>query len=153
MVAPPDTVFLDGLDFFTAAVRRLDRTDWPRPSPCAGWRALDVLGHVGAGVRFGTELLGDAHPEWEPVDPPGAVVAGDPGTWWVRLGPHPGGRCRCRDPRRSDRVRARRDRPGAHRAAAQSEGVRRSGARAARRDTCRVLHRLDRAGSPMAAAG
>jgi len=36
-------------------------------------------------VRFGTELLGDAHPEWEPVDPPGAVVAGDPGTWWAGL--------------------------------------------------------------------
>lgn len=85
MVAPPDTVFLDGLDFFTAAVRRLDRTDWPRPSPCADWRAVDVLGHVGAGVRFGTELLGDAHPKWEPVEPPGAVVAGDPGAWWAGL--------------------------------------------------------------------
>jgi len=53
----PDLIFLDGLDLFSGAVARLGASDWDRPSPCAGWRAVDVLGHVGAAVRFGTRLL------------------------------------------------------------------------------------------------
>ncbi len=38
----------------TRARIRFER--WKRPSPCDGWRALDVLGHVGAAVEFGTLL-------------------------------------------------------------------------------------------------
>jgi len=80
-----DTVFVDGLDFFTAAVGRLNASDWDRPSPCARWRALDVLGHVGAAVQFGTLLITDQQPTWSPMDPPGAAVSGDPAGWWEGL--------------------------------------------------------------------
>jgi uncharacterized protein (TIGR03086 family) len=44
-----------------------------------------VLGHVGSAVRFGTKLLRDDRPVWEPVDPPGSAVEGDPGSWWQTL--------------------------------------------------------------------
>jgi len=81
----PDAVFVDGLDFFTGAVDRLDVSDWERPSPCELWRALDVLGHVGAAVEFGTLLLIDRRPAWSPVDPPGGVVEGEPAAWWDAL--------------------------------------------------------------------
>lgn len=81
----PDAVFLDGLDFFSSAVSRLDASDWERPSPCEGWRALDVLGHVGATVQFGTLLLLDRQPAWSPVNPPGGAVEGEPTAWWDAL--------------------------------------------------------------------
>lgn len=70
------------MDFFTGAVGRLGTSDWERPSPCEGWRALDVLGHVGAAVEFGTLLLMDRQPAWVPLDPPGAGVDGKPVAWW-----------------------------------------------------------------------
>ncbi|MHB2023343.1 MAG: TIGR03086 family metal-binding protein [Mycobacteriales bacterium] len=85
MVGRSDAVFLGGLDFFGAAVARLAASDWDRPSPCAGWRALDVVGHIGSAVRFGTKLLLEEGPVWEPLEPPGAAVEGDPGSWWQRL--------------------------------------------------------------------
>ncbi|MHB8448877.1 MAG: TIGR03086 family metal-binding protein [Mycobacteriales bacterium] len=85
MTSRPDAVFVDGLDFFTAAVSLLNASDWERRSPCEGWRALDVLGHVGAAVEFGTLLLMDRRPAWSPVDPPGGVVEGEPAAWWDAL--------------------------------------------------------------------
>ncbi|MHB1510255.1 MAG: TIGR03086 family metal-binding protein [Acidimicrobiales bacterium] len=85
MTSRADVVFLDGLGYFGGAVSRLRGSDWSRPSPCSGWRALDVLGHVGSAVRFGTKLLRDDDPAWAPVDPPGSAVVGDPGSWWEAL--------------------------------------------------------------------
>ncbi|MHB8431214.1 MAG: TIGR03086 family metal-binding protein [Acidimicrobiales bacterium] len=85
MTSQPDAVFIDGLDFFTSAVGRFDAPDWERPSPCEGWRTLDVLGHVGAAVRFGTLLLMDRQPAWSPVDPPGGAVEGEAAAWWDAL--------------------------------------------------------------------
>jgi uncharacterized protein (TIGR03086 family) len=82
MVERSDAIYLDGLAFFSGAVARLQASDWERASPCSGWRAVDVLGHVGSAVRFGTKLLRDDSPIWEPVDPPGSAVEGDPGSWW-----------------------------------------------------------------------
>ena len=81
----PDTAFVLGLDFFGDAVRRLGPEDWELASPCQGWRALDVLGHVGQATRFGTALLQGTRPDWSPVDPPGALVEGPPGVWWTGL--------------------------------------------------------------------
>lgn len=80
-----DTIFLEGLAFMSGAVARLGPTDWERQSPCSEWRALDVLGHVGSAVHFGTLLLRDEGPSWDPVDPPGAVVEGEPVSWWEAL--------------------------------------------------------------------
>jgi uncharacterized protein (TIGR03086 family) len=81
----PDTAFLRGLDFFSEAVRGLGESDWQRASPCQGWRALDVLGHVGQATRFGTLLLQGVQPDWSPVEPPGDAVEGSPGLWWQGL--------------------------------------------------------------------
>ncbi len=81
----PDTVYVGGLGFFSASVELFGDPDWPRTSPCQGWTALDVLGHVGATIGFGTRLLRGEQPEWSPGDPPGALVGGDPRTWWDGL--------------------------------------------------------------------
>ena len=81
----PDTVFTEGLGVFSAAVEPLLDSDWTRASPCSEWTVLDVLGHVGTAVGFGTELLRGEQPEWAPRNPPGANVVGDPRTWWEAL--------------------------------------------------------------------
>ncbi len=85
MTWTPDTTFTTGLDFFSAAVGQLEPDDWSKPSPCDGWQGLDVLGHVGVAVRFGTTLLAREAPAWSPVDPPRAAVEGEPGEWWASL--------------------------------------------------------------------
>ena len=85
VVARSDEVFVEGLGFFSAAAGRLEEADWQRPSPCSGWQAIDVLGHVGQAVRFGTSLFVGEAPLWEPAEPPGAAVEGDPATWWASL--------------------------------------------------------------------
>ena len=59
--------------------------DWPNPSPCPGWDARDIVGHVGSAVDFGTRLLLAQQPGWTPKVPPGAVVPGDPADWWRSL--------------------------------------------------------------------
>ena len=81
---PPaaDIVFLQGLDFFTGVVDQVGPDGWSRPTPCAGWRGVDVLGHVGAAVRFGATLLRDGEAAWKPRNPPGEAVDGDPAAWW-----------------------------------------------------------------------
>jgi uncharacterized protein (TIGR03086 family) len=80
-----DELFLRGLDLFGSVVARVGGDAWGRPSPCAGWRAVDVLGHVGQAVRFGTRLLAGEAPAWEPVEPPGAAVDAEPAVWWAEL--------------------------------------------------------------------
>ena len=88
MAWTPDTVYLEGLDFLSGVVDQLHELDWERPSPCSGWRAVDVLGHVGAAVAFGTRLLTTGEMQWvPPADPPGSAVEGDPAAWWAALVP------------------------------------------------------------------
>lgn len=85
----PDDAYLAGLDFFDHTISRFPADAWQNTSPCAGWNALDVLGHMGSAVGFGTELLdgiaSGSTPDWEPVDPPGRAVVGDPAQWWYAL--------------------------------------------------------------------
>jgi uncharacterized protein (TIGR03086 family) len=78
-------VFLEGLDFFSAVVKRVPPDAWERPSPCGGWTGRDVIGHVGAAVAFGTRLLAGEQPQWKPASPPGSHVVGDPAAWWEGL--------------------------------------------------------------------
>lgn len=80
-----DRCYLLGIDHFTRCVHLLGADDWSRPSPCARWSALDVLGHVGGGTRFGTELLSGRQPAMPPMDNPGSVVDGEPVAWWDSL--------------------------------------------------------------------
>jgi len=83
----PDTVFIEGLGYVSDSVAQLGDSHWQRPSPCEGWTALDILGHVGTAVGFGTRLLSGEHPVWSPREPPGAAVVGDPRSWWDGLVP------------------------------------------------------------------
>lgn len=85
----PDDAYLAGLDFFDYTVTRFPADAWQNTSPCAGWNAIDVLGHIGSAVGFGTELLdgisSGTTPDWVPVDPPGQAVTGDAAAWWHAL--------------------------------------------------------------------
>jgi uncharacterized protein (TIGR03086 family) len=83
MAWTPDVAFITGLDFFDDIVRSVGAHDWQRPSPCTGWTALDVLGHIGIATEFGTKLLRGEQPEWYPIEPPGKSVSGDPAQWWA----------------------------------------------------------------------
>jgi uncharacterized protein (TIGR03086 family) len=80
-----DQCYLAGLDHFTSCVHRLGPDDWDRPTPCAGWTALDVLGHVGGATRFGTQLLTGQPTTMPPTDQPATTVEGDPVAWWHAL--------------------------------------------------------------------
>lgn len=79
----PDVAYLTGLDFFDEIVRSVGAVGWNRPSPCTNWMAVDVLGHVGIAVEFGTKLLRDERPEWQQIEPPGEAVSDDPAQWWA----------------------------------------------------------------------
>lgn len=81
----PDTVYLNGLELFTSVVDRFPTGGWERLTPCEGWRAVDVLGHVGAATRYGVALLRGGAPAWRPADVPGDAVVGDPAEWWRGL--------------------------------------------------------------------
>jgi uncharacterized protein (TIGR03086 family) len=86
MTWTPDVTFVQGLDFFSAVVDRVPADGWERPSPCAGWSALDVLGHVGFTTEFGTKLLRGESPDFSAIPhPPRSAVSGDPGQWWRAL--------------------------------------------------------------------
>lgn len=75
-------MFIGGLGLFTTVVAQVSDHEWRRPTPCGTWVALDVLGHVGGAVGFGTELLQGGSASWEPPDPPSSAVAGEPAKWW-----------------------------------------------------------------------
>lgn len=77
-----DVVFDRGLDAFGVVVDRLSPDDWERPSPCDGWRALDVFGHLSTSIRMGISLLRGEPPTWPDADRPGDLVEGDPAAFW-----------------------------------------------------------------------
>jgi uncharacterized protein (TIGR03086 family) len=75
-------MFDRGLDFFGAVVAQLRPDDWDRPSPCEGWTALDVLGHLGSSIRMGVSLLQGEQPTRPEVERPADLVEGDPVSYW-----------------------------------------------------------------------
>jgi uncharacterized protein (TIGR03086 family) len=82
----PDVAFINGLDFFTQAVGRVPANSWGSPSPCAGWSALDVLGHIGFATEFGTKLISGEPVDFAGIpDPPRSAIRGDPAEWWAGL--------------------------------------------------------------------
>jgi uncharacterized protein (TIGR03086 family) len=72
-----------GLDVFGGVAARLQAADWDRTTACEGWTALDVLGHLGTGIRFGISVLKGEEPTWPSFDRPAELVEGDPGAYWV----------------------------------------------------------------------
>lgn len=79
------TTYREGLGFFTAVVDAVPADAWGRPSPCAEWTALDVLGHVGEATSMGIRILRGDELSFTRLDPPSAAVAGDPVEWWHAL--------------------------------------------------------------------
>ncbi|HEX5115659.1 MAG TPA: TIGR03086 family metal-binding protein [Pseudonocardiaceae bacterium] len=75
-------LFDQGLDFFAAAAARLRAEDWERPTPCAGWTARDVLGHLTMTAGYATGVMGGPQPTFPDVARPGDLVDGDPVEWW-----------------------------------------------------------------------
>ena len=71
-----------GLDFFTGIVARLSDDDWERPTPCAGWTARDLLGHLAASIRVGISIMQGRPPTWPDAARPGDLVEGDPAGFW-----------------------------------------------------------------------
>jgi uncharacterized protein (TIGR03086 family) len=80
-----DHCYLAGLDHFTSCVHAVRPDDWDRPTPCEGWTARDVVGHVGGATRFGTQLLTGQQVTMPPTEQPGSTVDGDPMAWWDAL--------------------------------------------------------------------
>jgi uncharacterized protein (TIGR03086 family) len=71
-----------GLDFFATVITRLGEDDWERPTPCAGWTARDVLGHLATSMRVGISVMQGREPTWPDVARPGEIVEGDPAGFW-----------------------------------------------------------------------
>jgi uncharacterized protein (TIGR03086 family) len=74
--------YREGLDYFTAVVDAVPAGSWQQPAPCEGWKALDVLGHVGEATGMGARILRGGELSFAPVDPPSGAVDGDPKVWW-----------------------------------------------------------------------
>ena len=76
---------LDGLvralDGFEAVLARVAPGRWSAPSPCAGWSAADVAGHVIGGLRDTKELACGRYTETR-ADDPGSAARGDPLAAW-----------------------------------------------------------------------
>jgi uncharacterized protein (TIGR03086 family) len=71
-----------GLDFFTTIITRLGEDDWERPTPCAGWTARDVLGHLATSMRVGISVMQGREPTWPDAARPGELAEGDPVEFW-----------------------------------------------------------------------
>jgi uncharacterized protein (TIGR03086 family) len=72
----------EGLDLFTAVITRLSEDDWERPTPCAGWTAQDVLGHLATSMAVGISVMQGREPAWPDAARPGELVEGDPVEFW-----------------------------------------------------------------------
>src|SRR3979411_1605205 len=75
-------LFDQGLDFFAPFPTRLKEDDWERPTPCAGWTARDLLGHLASSVWVAMSLMQGRQPTWPDAQHPGDLVEGDPVEFW-----------------------------------------------------------------------
>lgn len=80
-----DEVFIEGLAAFGDVVDAVPGEGWDAPSPCAGWSARDVLGHLGTSVGMGASFLAGEQPTFPEADRPGDLVPDDPAAWWHEL--------------------------------------------------------------------
>jgi len=78
-------VFLRGLDVCGAVVASTTDDEWDLPSPCEGWSARDVLGHLFSAMRMGLAILGGTPVDAPSFDRPGDLVGDDPAAEWATL--------------------------------------------------------------------
>lgn len=71
-----------GLDLFTSVISRLVDEDWERASPCAGWTARDLLGHLVTTINVAIATMTAQQPTWPDAAHPGDLVEGDPVEFW-----------------------------------------------------------------------
>jgi uncharacterized protein (TIGR03086 family) len=72
--------FVRALDGFEAVLARVAPDRWDAPSPCSGWQAVDVAGHV-VGNLLAVEAFAAGIYEEEPADPRSAA-GDDPLAAW-----------------------------------------------------------------------
>lgn len=80
-----EEMFANGLDQFTAVVDAAPAETWGRDSPCEGWTALDVLGHITTTVGMGISVLQGQEPTWPTFERPSDLVVGEPAAVWREL--------------------------------------------------------------------
>jgi uncharacterized protein (TIGR03086 family) len=71
-----------GLDFVTGILTCLGEADWERPTPCAGWTARDVVGHLATTMGVAVSAMQGRPRADADVARPGDLVAGDPARFW-----------------------------------------------------------------------
>ncbi len=78
-------LFDRGLDVFGSVADRMEPEAWDRPTPCEGWTALDVLGHLGTALQMGISVLKGEQPTWPQVTRPAELVEGEPVPYFRSL--------------------------------------------------------------------
>ncbi|MFC9978002.1 TIGR03086 family metal-binding protein [Spirillospora sp. NPDC127200] len=69
------------LDLFESRVAGVPADAWDAPSPCTGWTALEVAGHV-VGGQYAVLALATGEPEPDVTSDPARFCAGDPQAAW-----------------------------------------------------------------------
>src|SRR5690349_5063126 len=73
--------YREALDVFGAVVDGVEKTAWGNPSPCDGWSAAAVVGHVIHGSRI-ILAMATGDPPVPPARDPTAVAGEDPAKAW-----------------------------------------------------------------------
>jgi uncharacterized protein (TIGR03086 family) len=73
--------FVRALDRFEAVLTGVAPSRWSAPSPCAGWSAADVAGHVIGDLRA-TEAMARGRYAESDADDPGSAAGDDPLAAW-----------------------------------------------------------------------
>ena len=75
-------VYTKALYGFDHVVRLVPSSSWDSPSPCEGWSARDVLGHVIAVQGYVESLARGVEPTLNPYGSPGGLAGDDPLRSW-----------------------------------------------------------------------
>lgn len=78
--------FVRALEGFEAMLAGVAPDRWSAPSPCAGWSAADVAGHVIGDLRATEAMARGRHEETGPGDPGSAAGADPLAAWRVARG-------------------------------------------------------------------
>ena len=76
------TEFVRALDGFEAVLAGVAPGRWSAPSPCAGWSAADVAGHVIGDLRATEALAGGRARRRARLQDPGSAAGDDPLAAW-----------------------------------------------------------------------